>query len=243
MTNSSAPPAIQLPSLEPWMQKTLQWIAGLFVVEIGLRAAGVPIDRLELYPSSDPRLALWPPFTHLLTQGGLESFIRVAIGVLVLVFFLPAMNQTFSHRQLKSSLAAIVCGAVVLPSALEMMGLIRGAQMYGWQQLLIGPFVLYGLARPDHIVHLFFVIPVRASFFVWGSLGLSALFFVGDLSVLTAEPIGAWCGAYGWWQVVGPGGRRRTLLREASRIEDALQRFDVLEGGLSEADKPPEEWH
>jgi hypothetical protein len=225
------------------MQKTLQWIAGLFVVEIGLRAAGVPIDRLELYPSSDPRFALWQPFTHLVTQGGLESFFRVAIGVLVLVFFLPALNQALNTRQLKSSAAAIVCGAVLIPALLEMMGMIQGAQMYGWQQLLTGLVVLYGLAKPNQSIHLFFVIPVRASLFVWGSLGLSALFFIGDQSVLTAEPIGAWCGAYAWWNVAGPGGRRRTLLRDAARIEESLQRFDVLEGGLSEEGKPPEEWH
>ena len=98
--------------------------------------------------------------------------------------------------------------------------------------------VLFGLGMPNGIVHLFFILPVRAIWFVWGSIAIAGLSFLAQPALATADAVGAWCGVMGWYHYMGPGRRRRELTRQAASIERDLRRFQVIEGGKTD----PDEW-
>jgi hypothetical protein len=91
---------------------------------------------------------------------------------------------------------------------------------------------------PNGIIQLFFVLPVRAIWFVWGSIAIAGLSFLAAPTLATADAVGAWLGVMGWYHYLGPGRRRRELTRQAAGIERELLRFQVLEGGKDD----PDEW-
>ena len=152
------------------------------------------------------------------------------------------LDSTFRREQLVRAAAACPLGATLVPLGLDILGLGHGAA-YGWSPLVsIGALCLFGLAHPQAQVLLFFVIPVSAPVFVWGSLGLSILLLLAAFgspyqsTMHAAQYLGAWLGAWGWWQTMGPGGHRRQLRREAASVRSQLRRFEVLQGGKQDDD-------
>ena len=105
---------------------------------------------------------------------------------------------------------------------------------------------MFGLTMASRTIYLFFVIPVNGRFLLWMTAVVSGLVFalsLGTGDIGGAEPLGTWLGTYGWWQLRGPGARRRELKRKAASIERQLRRFEVIEGGKGQGDQDNrDEW-
>lgn len=231
MRPGAAGPQLQLPSLAPWMRNLIIALFALYVVELLATNAGLPVRALAWHPFG-AGFEPWQPFTRFLVQG--RGVFGVLLGLLVLYFLLPAVNSVMPRERMLRAIGAGALGGTVLPLVADLLPFIDGPGIHGWTVLSTSLVLLFGLAIPHGVIHLWFVIPITARVIVWGTLGLSVVLFLLDPSLRTTEGIGTWLGVYGWWNLFGPGGRKRQLRRQAKRIERELRRFEVIEGGRSD---------
>jgi len=231
---------MQLPRLEPWMVRLLAGLFGVYVLELVARNAGLDLYGLAWRPFLHG-FAPWQLLTHYALQGSQDgSVTNVLFGLLMLYFALPAVEATVERGLWLRALAAGAVGGLVLGLLVDVIGLAGVAPAMGWLPLTIGLFVLFGLALPQGVVKLFFVLDIPARWLVWMSLGFLLLRMLLAPSLAAAEGLGVWCGVVGYWYRAGPGARRRHLQREKRSVERELRRFEVIEGGRST--NRPEDW-
>lgn len=229
------PPGMYMPPLDPWMKQILIGLGGLFVVEVIASALGAPLGAL-VWRSFGLGFAPWQLVTRLLIQGPNAVF-GVALGLLVLYFLLPSLASSLSRNTAREATLGVFLGATLLPLALDALGLVSGA-VHGWQVFLTGLITLFGLLHPRATINLYFLIPIQASWIVWGTLGITLLVLIGSFaggvgSLGAAEHLGAWVGAWAWWRFRGPGARQHSLRAAGRQVERQLRRFQVYEGGRS----------
>lgn len=235
---------VQLPTLLPWHRNLLLALFVAYVVELVLYNAGVPIyDWLAWWSFASGQFEPWQPITRLLVQGASRGAVfGVLFGLLVLYFFLGPLEDILERRQLGRAVAAGAVVGTLLPLAVDALGLLSGAGniALGWTFLVLALPALFGLARPDADVLLLFF-PVKARVFLWGALVVALLILLVEQSLESFGSLGVWLGVYGWWNLLGPGARRRDLKRQARGIERELRRFEVLEGGRKPKNRPPDD--
>ena len=240
MDRYPAQPQFRLPVLAPWMKQLLGGLFALYVLELVLRNMGVPVYLLE-WRSFDAGFAVYQPFTRFLVQGR-HAVLGVGLGLLVLYFLIPAILSMFSRRQVAQAVLSGAVGGTLIPMLLDAVWLSKGVVM-GWPVLGLSLIVLFGLANPTGTILAFFFLPISGTLVLYGTLALSLAAFILGPGLGTAEPLGVWMGTYSWWYTFGPGGRRRLLKKKAEVIERELSRFQVLEGGRSDAPQgDQDEW-
>ncbi|MBN2801281.1 MAG: hypothetical protein JXX28_19225 [Deltaproteobacteria bacterium] len=226
--------AMTLPPLLPWMRNTLGAVLGLYLIEVIARNyLRLPVDLLSWQPLSGP-FEPWQLLTHFAVQGpGRGGAWSTLMTLLVLWFFLPAMERLMPIPRLLATLATAAVTGVALGLVLD--GLVDFASLYGgatgWSSLIGAMIALFGLSLPNGTVNLWFVLPIKGSWIAWGTLAVSALLLFAEPSLDTAEHLGAVLGVFGWWYLRGPLARRRALRRKSRDIERELRRFTVLPGG------------
>ena len=231
-TSRSMQTGPQLPRIDRWLRNLLVGLLALFVVELIARNLGLPVDLLALW-SHGGGFAPWQPVTRYAIQGaGGGAVWGVLIGLMVIGFSVTPVAEVRGRRRLGGMLATAMVGGTVVGVLFAWVGIAPGP-LFGWISLVEALIVAFGLVRPDAQVLLMFVLPVSGRALVWGSLGLSLLMLLATRSPAAADSIGVWVGTMAWWQLVGPGARRRQLKAKAVSIERELKRFDVLEGGRS----------
>jgi len=224
------------------MTRLLGGLFAMYVLELLLRNVGVDVYALVWRPFGQG-FVIHQPLLRFFVQGDDSSALfNVLIGLLVLYFLLPAVEQVLDRSTWLRGAAAGVVGGTLVPLVLDAVGLIPSGGTMGWVVSSMSLFLLFGLAVPEGVVRLFFVIPVSGRIIVWGTLALSVVFFLLGRSLHTAEGLGVWCGVVGWWHGLGPGARRRELTNKASSIEAELRKFQVIEGGRSDNRPSDDEW-
>lgn len=222
---------MQLPRLAPWMRNLLVGLFALYVVELVLANLRVPVDALRLY-GFGAGFEPWQPLTRFFVQGR-EGAVGVLLSLLVLTFFLPVLSSLLTRRQWFEALGTTAAAVTAIPMAADALGLFPPAVRTGWSILMWPMIVVFGLAHPNATVMAMFVIPMQASWFVWGALFLSVFFLLVAPNTASLEPVAAWMGIVAWWSLRGPGRRRRELLKKADVLEREIRKFTVLEGGRS----------
>ena len=192
---------MQLPYLPQWMKTLLAVLIGGYVLELLLRYTGLPIGDLAWHPFG-AGFQPWQPFTRYLVQG--DAVLGVVFGCLVLAFALPAIEQNLDRGIWMRGFGAGLAGGVGLPLVLDGVGLLGGGPVMGWSTSVLALFVIFGLALPDAVVKLFFVLDVKASALVWMAVAFLGVFFVVNPSLSTADGLGTWCGVVAWWYGLGP---------------------------------------
>ena len=171
------------------------------------------------------------PLTRFLVQG--PGVVGVLIALIVLYLFaMPLFNDLLGRRdQLQVIVASMVVGSLV-PMAADAAGFVAPSVLWGWGQLVVVPFVLLGLMRSESVINLFLVLPIRAVWFLWGSLALALMLILAGWSFPAFEMLGVWLGTVGWYFTMGPG-RRQQRARPPRRESDLekRRRFNVIEGG------------
>lgn len=234
-TYGNGPANSMVPALQPWMRQLLIGLFGLYAVELLAGNIGFSFSYLAWRPFGYG-FAPYQLVTRFLAQGG-EVF-GVLLSLLVLYFFLPAIDRLYNRQQLIQCFGcAIVAGSAIALTG-DTLGLLLPAPSMGWSVLIMPLVVLFGLGMPNGVVQLFFVLPIRAIWFVWGALAIALLSLLAQPTLATADALGSWLGVMGWFNYLGPGRRRRELTRNAASIERELGRFQVLEGGKQD----PDDW-
>ena len=220
---------MQLPYLPPWTKTLLGGLLAAYIAELVARNAGVPTDALAWH-APGAGFQPWQPLTFPLVQGG--NVLGVVIGLLVLALVLPVVDTMVGRRTWLRALGAAWAGSVGAAGLVAASGFGSGPPHAGWSDAVLALFVVFGLANPNAIVKLFFVIDVRAAQLVWGALLVAGFFFVADPSLPTAGHLGAWLGTYGFWRWRG---RRAEPSTAAGRPKPPRPRFEVIEGGRADA--------
>lgn len=237
------------PPIAPWVRNLLLGLFGLYVLELVLGNLRIDLSPLYLLPWGQG-FAPWQPLTRFLVQGGGNGLFNVLVGLVVLYFALPMMERLLDRRRWIELMASAVLCATVFPLISEIVGLLPPGVRFGWSFLLMPIFLVLGLVQPKATVNLMFVLPVPASWIIWGSLIIGLLYLLASPNSGTLEPVSAWIGVMLWWNFRGPGARQRKLLNKAASIEKELKRFQVIEGGKSDRplggqrgpNTPPDEW-
>jgi hypothetical protein len=229
---------VQLPTLLPWHRNLLIALFAAYVLELILNVAGVPLYRvLPWHSASTGSFELWQPITRVFVQGANNSAVfGVLFGLMIAYFFLGALEEALGRRKLLTAILAGAVGGTLLPLTLDVIGLLTPDVALGWSFLVMALPTLFGLARPDADVLLYFF-PVKAKVFLWGGLVVCLLLILVAQTLSSFQTLGVWVGVYGWWHLLGPGARRRDLKRQARGIEREIRKFQVLEGGRR--NRPP----
>lgn len=239
LRSSGGGPSGRLPGPDPWLVRALGPLLAAYVVELVLAAGGVDVYAFAWHPFG----AGWQPWqvvTHLLVMPR-EAVLNVLISLLVAGMFLPGLRQHLGDRGLGELVAAGALGGVAVLAlsdglgALVLPSLGRGIAL-GWTHLMVALVVAFGLVNPHAEIRLYFLFPIPAWVFVWGSLLVPTLTLLvalgGGSDILgSAEQVGTWLGAYAWWNTRGPAGRRRTLVQRKRTVERELRHLQVLPGG------------
>lgn len=226
---------VVMPTLERWHRNLLVALFAAYVLELVLHNVGVPVYAWLPWFTFGEGFQPWQPFTRFLVQGASrESVFGVLFALVILYFFLPAVEAIVERGQLlRATVAGMVVGTL-LPLAVDLAGFCPQSVALGWAPLAIVLPAVFGLARPDADI-LLLVFPVKARWFLWGTLVVALLYLMVERSLDTWQGVGVWLGVYAWWNLLGPGARRRNLKKQAAGIEKELRRFQVLEGGKGPA--------
>lgn len=219
------------PDLPEW-GKTL--LVGLFIayaLELAARnMLRLPVDRLVWWPAQD--FAFWQPVTRYFVQG--NEVVWVFLSGLVLALLLP-VAESLPRRQAWQLLGSAILGGTGLALLVQLVG-IAAAPAQGWSSLVTALLVAFGLRQPDAIIRLFFVLPVPAWAFVWGTGALAFLSLLAAPGLGTAEHLGTFLGVVAWWNGWGPGARRRELIKKSRSVERQLRKLTVIDGGKGKPD-------
>ena len=256
----SGPPGVQfqLPPLRPGVRNFLIALAALYIVELVVAnfVLGNPGDLYRwLAWSPTPTEPLWnqawQPVTKYLVQG--NNPIQVFFSLIVLYFFLPWTLDRFVPRHLSQMVLSVVLGCFLagllwtgFAWSAVLIGVPAGTGWLGGTAMGYEPFVLalvavFSLAQPERDINLMFVLPLKAKWVLWLSVGFAAFSFLASPGVHTFELFGAVGGVVAWWQWLGPGGTRRKYKNTGKKIEKELK-FQVFDGGRQGEQDGGDEW-
>lgn len=235
MRYNQRPPQFNLPPLSPKVRNVLIGALALFVAELVLNLVNPSIVRSLAWQPFGNGFQWYQPFTRYLVQGAQPiSFI---LSLLVLYFFLPMIFEKYRRGTWYPILASVVLGSIAFGMTMNLVGLLKPGAAWGWTSISTCCVALFGLIRPKAVVNLFFVLPVQASIFAWGTGLITGLLFLAAPSLGSAQHFGSWLGLMGWWYGMGPGSKARKLKGKARKIEKDLSRFTVLDGGQSDSNR------
>lgn len=228
-----------MPSLERWHKNLLIALLAAYVIELLLALTGAPIYEYAPWYNFRSAFHPWQPVSHFLVQGNSSAAVSSVVFSLVMVYFLlPMVERAVSTRQLAGAMASGAAIGITVAFAADAAGLTAPGAALGWRPLVYALPAVYGIARPnDTLLLLFF--PVQARWVLWGSLGVALLMILAEHTLATWEGLGVWLGVFGWWNVLGPGARKRQLLKKASVVERELK-IRVIEGGKGTRSQGPQ---
>lgn len=155
-------------AVPPWVKRLLLANTALFVLVnlLGLIPFGWAVDVLGF---STARLLVhpWSPLTYMFLHG---SFFHLFANMLVLFFFGPPLERSWGGREfIRFYLVAGMGGALF---SLLLVRIIGTPTVIGASGAVFGLLLAFALRWPDAPIYLWFLLPVKAKYFV----GFMALF-------------------------------------------------------------------
>lgn len=235
MRNKQGPPNFNLPRLSSDIRNVLIGAGVLFALELVLKLSQPELVLQLAWHPIGRGFHWYQPLSHYLVQG--SSPFSFLLSLLVLYFFLPIILESYKKGKWLPILGSVVLGSWVFGFVTDVSGLLGSTPAWGWTTISTACVALFGLLRPKAVVNLFFILPVQASVFAWGTGVIALLFFLSAPSLETSQHLGSWLGLIAWWFGIGPGSRIRKLKAKAKKIEKDLHRFTVLDGGQSDQNR------
>ena len=148
--------------MTPWVKRLLLANAAVFIVVNVLGLVPLPwaVDVLGFSPA---RLLIhpWSPFTYMFVHG---SFFHLFANMLVLFFFGPPLEGAWGERYfIRYYLIAGMGGALF---SLLLIQLIGTPTVIGASGAVFGLLLAFALKWPDAPIYLWFLLPVKAKYFV-----------------------------------------------------------------------------
>ncbi|MEW5735925.1 MAG: rhomboid family intramembrane serine protease [Thermodesulfobacteriota bacterium] len=212
--------------------------AGIYLVELVCQHwLSLPVaEWLSLYPPLSPGFHVWQAATHAFIFDPYSPLSPV-FSLIGFVFFAEPIERFFGTRRF----LIFYFSAAAAAAAFGM--LLSGVEAFSVPFCGIGPEVLalitaFGFLYPDLVIYLFFIIPVRAIWISYITIGAAVLLFLGKADPWGAYHLGGILTALFWVK-----GGRRLLSRDTwtlwwlrLRYRVRRRRFTVINGGK---DKPP----
>jgi membrane associated rhomboid family serine protease len=157
--------------MTPWVKRLLLANTAVFIVVnvLGLVPLSWAVDVLGFSPA---RLLIhpWSPLTYMFVHG---SFFHLFANMLVLFFFGPPLEQAWGERYfIRYYLIAGMGGALF---SLLLIQLIGTPTVIGASGAVFGLLLAFALRWPDAPIYLWFLLPVKAKYFV-GFIALFSLY-------------------------------------------------------------------
>ena len=148
--------------MTPWVKRLLLANTAVFIVVNALGLVPLPwaVDVLGFSPA---RLLIhpWSPFTYMFVHG---SFFHLFANMLVLFFFGPPLEGAWGERYfIRYYLIAGMGGALF---SLLLIQLIGTPTVIGASGAVFGLLLAFALKWPDAPIYLWFLLPVKAKYFV-----------------------------------------------------------------------------
>lgn len=221
------------PVLTPFARTVLVALVGLFVFQLVVeRWLGLPVlQTLAWWPFGTGMFRPWQVVTCYLLNG--PGVLNAVFDWIFIFFLLPPVEQMYGRLAVIRMIGfTVILSAVVGLLFLVTGVVVSGGPWLGLNPLLTALLVLFGLARPNAQILLFFVLPIKAGWVAWGSGLLALLNLLAERNLESALWATGWLGGYLWIQMQGPGGVRRPLLKLRQHLlQRKLKRFEVLDGG------------
>ena len=149
-------------TMTPWVKRLLVANTGVFIVVnlLGLVPLPWAVDVLGFSPA---RLLIhpWSPLTYMFVHG---SFFHLFANMLVLFFFGPPLERSWGERYfIQYYLIAGMGGALF---SLLLIQLIGTPTVIGASGAVFGLLLAFALKWPDAPIYLWFLLPVKAKYFV-----------------------------------------------------------------------------
>lgn len=208
-------------SLTPVVKRLLIILVGIWfltsilVSMLKLNAAVVVLDHLELMPRAViPGAEIWQVGTYawLHAYGELTHILFNAMTLFVLG---PELERRWGGRSFLKFY--ILCGVFAgVFSVLVGLLLAPTTPIIGASGAIFGLLAAWSMLMPNRELLVFFVIPVKVKYLIWGSIGIDVLLFISngstDIAIQThiGGAVTAWFLITGNWKprVLGPNLRR-----------------------------------
>jgi hypothetical protein len=226
-------------------------VLGTFSLRFFASTAWLP-TLMQLSPAVWQRGFLWQLVTYAFVGGG-ASGLWLLVSLLILYMFAGDVRRRLGRRGFwRLLLAAVAVGGATAVAVQLLVNWVAGTPGLGPFPILQGERILlavliaaFATLAGDAVIYLFFVLPIRAAWF----LGLEVLFaFLAFLSTRDlAGMLGVWA-AVGYTWAALRGGRGRPALRELwlkaqerwfrLRLRQMKRKrgFEVLPGGKGGGD-------
>lgn len=215
------------PDLSQFHWRVAAALLALYATELAARFAGAPMDLFE-WRAFGEGFAPWQPVTRFLVQG--RGVLGVVLSLWIFAMVWPSVEAVVGRRGAIESIAAAAAASTAVGLFADAIGL-GGGVTFGYNSLLSALFVLFGLAHPQAVVLLMFVLPIQARWFVILAFLLPGLFWLANLGedgLGYASAFGAALGAWLWWTRRGPGVPRTRIKR---KVRSARTTLRVVPGG------------
>jgi len=219
----------------PLSKSVLIALFAMYVLQqLAERWLGLPVFQTFAWWPFGLGFQPWQPFTAFALNG---DVMRAFFDWLFLFFLLPPVEQMFTTRRLFRATVSTMLGSILFGMVLVAVGAVTIQRpWFGIEPLLAALLVLFGLSRPNAQILLFFVLPVKAAWVAWGSGLLCLLYLLSGRDLASAMWAAGWISGYLWLRGGIPTGWRKLYLRwKHERVKQRLSRFDVIDGGKSDA--------
>lgn len=190
----------------------------------------VPVERwFWLNPIGSGQWKPWQPLTSLLLNGRIFDAV---IDWLMLFFFWAPVQSMMGRKRFLTGLGVAIVGSMVLTHATDLIGgLDSGMQYVGLTPVWTALIVFFGLSMPKATIRLFFILPIKAIWVVWGTGVLGLLWFLYNRDLNAAIGLYAWICAFGFMYVGEDRIKQFWLRRQARKRAKEMERFTVIPGG------------
>lgn len=195
---------------------------------------GPPYLEILAWHSFGAGFLPWQPLSVLLTAS--TDLGNMLGHWLILLLTVEPVLRLVGRRQTLKVLGLGYVLSTFLVLGLDALHIVQPSVMSGPGSLITGLLTLFCLSLPDATIRLFFVLPVRASWLVWGTGLLQVYYSAAYRDISSFHSLGVW--AFAVWMIWGNDGgiRRLKLLWQRRQVERKLSKFSVIEGGKSRND-------
>ena len=124
--------------------------------------------------------------------------------------------------------------ATIFASILIIIGAVSptSGPFMGIGPLVTAAFVVFGMSRPNAMVSLYFILPVKAIWLAWGSGLLAVLYFLATRDMSSTMWLAGWLGGFVFMKLPKRGGLRSLLIQwKHRRTQQRIRKFTVHDGG------------
>jgi len=200
-------------------------IASFVIYLAQLIPGGHVLRYLAWHPFGDG-FAPWQPLTAFLLSGPDPS--AALFGWISILFFLATVQGVLGNRRLGFAMLASWAPAVASTLVLSAVGLLPFSTYLGFEPLIVALVCLFGFYMSTAQIRLWFVLPVPALAFAYGSGLYALLWLIFAPCERTWMEVAAWLGAFAFQFFDQGGFRRMKVKQQRARVE---RRFAVHEGG------------